>query len=99
MAYDNCTLYNMQGQDIGSMGLVRDPKTTDMEDYEECNDDSQKLLLSNAKRGRELYIYPENFVVVGNMKAEVRVSLIDPFFARFLRRLTISTPDRSALEC
>lgn len=54
------------------MGIARDPKTTDMEDYEECNDESQKLLLSSAKRGRELYIYPENFVVVGNMKTEVR---------------------------
>lgn len=85
MAYDNCTLYNMQGQDIGSMGLVRDPKTTDMEDYEECNDESQKLLLSNAKRGRELYIYPENFVVVGNMKAEVRENILPVFYFSFVQ--------------
>ena len=78
----------MQGQDIGSMGLARDPKTTDMEDYEECNDEAQKLLLSSAKRGRELYIYPENQVVVGNMKAEVR-DWVFIFFGRCWRNLQL----------
>ena len=62
----------MQGQDIGSVDLVREPKTTDSDNYEECDDHVQKVLLAKAKRGREMYIYPENHVIVGNMKAEVR---------------------------
>jgi hypothetical protein len=62
----------MQGHDIGSVDLVREPKSTDLDTYEECDDDVQKLLLAKAKRGREMYIYPENHVVIGNMKAEVR---------------------------
>lgn len=72
VSFETCTIYNMQGQDIGAVGLSRDPKKTDMDDYTECNDESQKLLISSAKRGREMYIYPENHVVIGNMKAEVR---------------------------
>lgn len=61
----------MQGQEIGSMDFERQPKSTDLEEYEECTDDEQKLLLSKSKRGREVYIYPENQVMVGNMNAEV----------------------------
>ena len=63
----------MQGQDIGSVSIVREPKSTDSDTYDECDDDVQKVLLAKAKRGRELYIYPENHVVIGNMKAEVRL--------------------------
>jgi superfamily II DNA or RNA helicase len=72
VSFDSCTIYNMQGQDIGSVDLVREPKTTDSDNYEECDDHVQKVLLAKAKRGREMYIYPENHVIVGNMKAELR---------------------------
>jgi hypothetical protein len=70
-------LYNMQGQDIGSTEVTRDPKSTELEDYTECTDEVQKLLLSKSKRGRELYIYPDNHVVIGNMTAEVRKTHFD----------------------
>jgi len=62
----------MQGQDIGSIDIERDPKTTDLDEHAECTDNEQKVLLGKSKRGREMYIYPENQVVVGNMRADVR---------------------------